>query len=112
MQLLKEMMERGLTVKVKSEFKNKRGDVFPVGATVACEFKDTHLRVSIGENAVNMPYRYAAKHLTGFKPEPSMRALEKMVNDSIVPTPLGNRVEPDGYGPYGDPSWLIIMGII
>lgn len=112
MKLLKEMMEYGFTVKVKREFKNKRGDVFPEGSTVNCEFTDSRIRVSVGEISVNIPYSVASKYLTKFKPAPSMKALERMVYDGIATTPLGNRTEVDGEGVYGEPSWPRVLGIV
>lgn len=112
MQLLKEMLGMGLSVQVKKEFRNKRGDVFPEGATVACEFRDSSVRVTLGDAAVVMPYQAASKFLTKFKPAPSMKALEKMTYDGVATTPLGSRTEPDGYGVHGEPSWLIVMGLI
>lgn len=112
MQLLKEMMSMGFRAQVKKQFKNKRGDVFPEGATVVCEFRDSSVRVILDDTAVAMPYQVASKFLTKFKPAPSMKALEKMTYDSIATTPLGSRTEPDGHGIYGEPSWLIAMGLI
>lgn len=34
------------------------------------------------------------------------------VYDSVCPTPTGYTVEPDGHGPDGVPSWLIILGYL
>lgn len=112
MKLLKEMLESGFTVKVKKEFKNRRGDVFPEGATVTCEFRDSSVRVTLGDAAVVMSYQAASKFLTKFKPAPSMKTLEKMTYDGVATTPLGSRTEPDGYGIYGEPSWPIALGLI
>lgn len=41
---------------------------------------------------------------------PSLRQLKKWDNDGVSKTPSGWTVEPDGYGPDGSPSWLIILG--
>jgi hypothetical protein len=57
-------------------------------------------------------YINAHKYFKGFKAPPSERALWKMSDDGIATTPIGNRTEPDGYGPKGDPSWLIVLGLI
>lgn len=43
---------------------------------------------------------------------PSIRTLMKWSDDGICMTPTGHRVEPDGYGPDGVPSWLRILGMI
>ena len=43
---------------------------------------------------------------------PSLLKLEKMSNDGVCTTVTGHRVEPDGTGPDGSPSWLLVMGVI
>ena len=43
---------------------------------------------------------------------PSMATLERWSNDSMCETPTGHQVEPDGVGPDGVPSWLILCGLI
>lgn len=104
-----------LTCKIKKAFKLKDGTDVPVGISVGCEFKDARLHtfvVHFSGKKIRFPYRLASKYLTRFKPEPSMRALEKMSNDGVVTTPLGARTEPDGHGPNGEPSWLLVMGLI
>lgn len=111
-EMIKEYDANALTVKVTKEIKNKKGETIPAGEMVTCEFRDTRVKVSSDKYNIAIPYQVASRYLTKFKPEPSMRALERMTDDSIVTTPLGNRVEPDGYGPYGDPSWLLVLGLI
>ncbi len=43
---------------------------------------------------------------------PSTEEMEEWVSDSVVDTPTGHRVEPDGVGPDGVPSWLRCLGLI
>jgi len=43
---------------------------------------------------------------------PSMATLEKWSYDSVCKTPTGKRVEPDGHGSDGSPSWLLVFGLI
>jgi hypothetical protein len=43
---------------------------------------------------------------------PTMKQLELWTYDSICETPTGDRVEPDGTGPDGTPSWLMALGMI
>lgn len=57
----------------------------------------------------NLPTRIAIKY---FKKLPSMKMLEKWVNDSICLSVTGKRVEPDGTGPDGSPSWLLALSMI
>jgi hypothetical protein len=43
---------------------------------------------------------------------PSMSSLERWSYDSVCKTPTGKRVEPDGHGSDGSPSWLLVFGLI
>lgn len=54
----------------------------------------------------------AHNNFTGFNKPPGLAALERYSNDGIAKTCTGARVEPDGFGPDGSPSWLICLGLI
>lgn len=43
---------------------------------------------------------------------PSQATLERWDADGICETPTGERVEPDGTGRDGVPSWLVVLGMI
>ena len=43
---------------------------------------------------------------------PSMATLERWDNAGIYDSVFGARVEPDGYGPDGEPSWAMALGIL
>ena len=43
---------------------------------------------------------------------PSLEEIRRWVFDSICETLDGQRIEPDGHGPNGCPSWLIALGLI
>lgn len=43
---------------------------------------------------------------------PTMDEVSEWVHDSVCETPTGHRVEPDGVGPDGVPSWLGALGLI
>lgn len=43
---------------------------------------------------------------------PVLAELEEWSSDAICPTPTGDDVEPDGIGPDGVPSWLMLLGYI
>ena len=47
-----------------------------------------------------------------FDAAPDLSALEEEVMDSVCTSPTGHSVEPDGFGPDGVPSWLMIFGLI
>lgn len=54
---------------------------------------------------IKMRYRSIIKN-------PGLRSLEKWSNDGICKSVFGAKVEPDGYGTNGEPSWLLAMGMI
>jgi hypothetical protein len=43
---------------------------------------------------------------------PSFETLQEWEHDGICETPTGHKVEPDGVGPDGVPSWLRCLSII
>ena len=43
---------------------------------------------------------------------PSVASLEKWSCDSVCKSVTGKRVEPDGHGSDGSPSWLLVFGLI
>lgn len=43
---------------------------------------------------------------------PDEEQLEDWVSDGICETPCGCQIEPDGYCEHGNPSWLIILGLM
>jgi len=43
---------------------------------------------------------------------PSLQTLEEWAEAGIAETPTGYEVEPDGRGPDGSPSWLLILGML
>ena len=47
-----------------------------------------------------------------FTAPPSMNTLQKWDSDGYSKTVTGHKVEPDGYGPDGSPSWLLVIGVI
>ena len=49
---------------------------------------------------------------TGIIKEPGIKTLEKWSNDGVCKSLTGCRVEPDGWGPDGAPSWMLVAGVI
>ncbi len=47
-----------------------------------------------------------------FTKVPSLTSLERMSDDGVASSVTGKRVEPDGFGPDGSPSWLLALGHI
>lgn len=54
---------------------------------------------------IKMRYRSVIK-------QPSMNRLNRMAMDSVCDTVFGNKTEPDGHGPLGEPSWLLALSLI
>ena len=55
----------------------------------------------------------AHKNFTGFRKAPSINSIQKLEWDSgACMTCTGHKVEPDGFGPDGSPSWMLVLGVI
>jgi len=57
-------------------------------------------------------YHTIAEWKKQIKSIPSLEMLKEWDHDGICETPTGHRVEPDGIGPDGVPSWLRVFSII
>ena len=86
----------------------KDGGHIPQGSTIQFvrHSESDHIGVfSYNGRELEMQYRKVIKN-------PSDRSLEKWTIDSVCKSVFGNNVEPDGYGPEGEPSWLLAVGLI
>jgi len=114
---------------LKKDLKFKSGDIIPRGTPVEVEFlgeRDprgysvallkANWRGSNGRDYQREPVRISIaklhKYVSGFGKPPGMAKLERMASDGVATTPTGKRVEPDGYGPDGSPSWLMALGFV
>jgi len=43
---------------------------------------------------------------------PSIKTMERWMNDGVAKATDGCRVEPDGVCPHGHPSWMMRLGVI
>lgn len=94
----------------------KSGDVIPAGTNVEL-FHSPQAGSRVYLEAVSplsKTIRIANlyKYFRGFKKAPGIRTLQRMDSNGVVSTPTGYMVEPDGYGPDGFPSWMLVLGII
>jgi len=65
-----------------------------------------HLRAT---RTANMNKTFFGK----FKKMPTVRTLEKWEwQGGYCETVTGHRTEPDGHGPDGSPSWMLVLGVI
>jgi len=96
-------------IKTPKKLTLKDGTIIP--ANTSLQFV-RHLEDSttIGVFALNgvemkMRYRSVIKN-------PAMRTLEKWSYDSVCKSVFGCKVEPDGCGKNGEPSWLLALNMI
>lgn len=103
------------TLKFKKDVKLKSGEVIPKDAVAKVSYNNS-LVADVTVEGMSRPVRLSIRALTvlldGYPKMPSISRLEKMSDDGIATTPTGKRVEPDGYGPDGSPSWMLIAGVI
>lgn len=94
--------------KTQKEIALKDGSTLSKGLPVTfIEGKDSRCLV----HSPNHPEPLQVRITSAFK-APSMTTLEKWSYDSVCKTPTGKRVEHDGHGPDGSPSWLLALGFI
>lgn len=96
------------TIKTTKNLTLKDQTVIPAGTTL--EFVRHGEMETVGIFALNgrelkMRYRSVIKN-------PTLKSLEKWSEDSLCKSVFGAQVEPDGYGPHGEPSWLLAMVLI
>ncbi len=94
------------------------GRILLQGVNVAITFVESYtaLMTVEGVDGFDKPshinLKNAYKWLKGFKAPPSDKTIAKWMDEGIAMTVTGKRVEPDGIGPDGSPSWLIVLGMI
>lgn len=103
--------------KLKAELKFKDGTSLPSGTEVSVKFDPNKPSIALitAEGAAR-EYRVRAsvlhKYLAGFTKPPSESTLQKWSEDGVAKSITGHRVEMDGIGPDGAPSWALVAGII
>jgi hypothetical protein len=95
-------------MKTQKDIPLKDGSTLPKGLPVSF-LSDSDSRCLVHSPAHSEPLR--VRITSAFK-APSMASLERWSYDSICKTPTGKRVEPDGHGSDGSPSWLLVFGLI
>jgi len=50
--------------------------------------------------------------LTVTEDEPDLETVQEWLDEGGCMSVTGHWVEPDGYGPDGSPSWLLVLGVI
>lgn len=119
------IMASGHPVVSLRDMRMKNGDVLPSGLRGALHFiPGDFLMCNImfdwtgpsGRNYTQEPMKtkinLAGSWLRGIAKPPGFSALRRMMDNAAATTPTGKRVEPDGIGSDGSPSWLLILGLI
>jgi hypothetical protein len=95
-------------MKTQKEIKLKDGSTLAKGLPVSfVEGRDSRCLV----HSPAHPEPLQVRITSAFK-APSIASLERWGMDGVCKTPTGKRVEPDGYGSDGSPSWLLVFGLI
>jgi hypothetical protein len=104
--------------KIVKELKLRSGTVIPVGMHCKVEWKNKDASVAIVTidddevQPIKIHTSSLYKYISGFHKTPSMNTLEKWSSDGVAKSVTGQRVEPDGWGVDGAPSWLLAIGVI
>ncbi len=83
--------------------------IIPINSIFSVQFVENGTML-VSHSSFASPLR--SRHFGFFFKEPSVRTLEKWSQDGVAKSVTGHRVEPDGYGPDGSPSWLLALGLI
>jgi len=104
--------------KTVKELKLRSGTVIPVGMRCKVEWKEKDASTAIVTvdddevKPIRIPTGSLYKYVSGFHKAPGMNTLEKWMADGVAKTVTGQRIEPDGWGTDGAPSWLLAIGVI
>ena len=89
------------------------GNTIPTGTVCTLELTENGVRATHAGGTVKLGYRNAKANFGApFTKEPTLATLERWSNDGIAKTTTGARIEPDGIGSDGAPSWLRALGMI
>ena len=119
-----ELLDEAKKGKLKKDIKLKTGDVIPAGTSVGVEFdrrKPERALLTLDFSTDNRDYTVdplkmsAGKlylYVAGFGKPPSIKTMMNWTNDGVAKSVTGKKVAPDGVGPDGSPSWLMVLGYI
>lgn len=106
----------GIPVTLKKKISLKDGTVIEAGTRGTLRFNEQSPRQAIVDFDTRPNTKLGVANLFDyfgrpFMKVPSMSSLSRMA-DGLSKSVTGKTVEPDGYGPDGSPSWLLILGMI
>jgi hypothetical protein len=96
----------------------KGGDFIHVGDPAVLSWRrDNHEIVDVYVPSLDRTIKLKSARLheyfgKPFRKPPSIRQLWKESDDGVSTSVTGKRVEPDGYGSDGSPSWMLVLGLI
>ena len=108
----------GIDSKTKLDIQLKDGTKIPAGSKVHIDFAPKSIAnanlmyVTLGDRVYKTRINVAHRKYSGISKPPGQKMLEKYGNDCVARSVVGERVEPDGYGPTGAPSWLLVLSLI
>lgn len=110
-------MNKPFTFKTTKDFAVKPTSGFdkvPQGSEVTVVWDDNGKPTVTIPSLKAEPFKLGNKSvaiMAGKKP-PTLATLERWNRDGVCKTVLGTKTEPDGYGHHGEPSWLLVYGLI
>lgn len=119
-----ELLDEAKRGKLKKDIKLKTGDVVPAGTSVEVEFdrrKPERALLTLDFSTDNRDYtvdplKMSAGRLYlyvgGFGKPPSIKTMMNWTDDGVAKSVTGKKVAPDGIGPDGSPSWLMVLGYV
>lgn len=104
-------------LKLKKDLKLKNGRIYYVGTPIEkIEFRPEDCRRVTYMTIMGKTWRITTAHMfayvPGFTKPPKLNTIGRWEYDGMAKTVTGKTVEPDGYGPDGSPSWLLVLGVI
>lgn len=99
---------------VKTDLPLRNGEIIPAGTEVLCDFNTDSEQVfyiRYDGRSLTVDVSVAHRYLNGFSRQPKNLQLQHELeqNDGRCTTPLGNIVDANGHGPFGEPSWMRIL---
>lgn len=90
------------------------GSTIPSGTEVMIDFNTEHDATMFVRHAgknLKMPIEVAFRYFSGFQRPPKNIQLQKELeqHDGKCSTPIGGLVNPNGYGSFGEPSWMLVL---
>ncbi len=99
---------------LKNNLKLKDGTFYVKGSPVSRFFflSDRVTVITINDRDIRIATTRMYKYLKGFTKPPGKATVWKWMHNECCKTVTGKKVEPDGTGPDGSPSWLRVLGLI